>query len=49
MHRIIFLDNDFKTVHSEMPVEKESDFLDKNKSIGDSAFDIIEIYGFLRD
>ena len=32
-----------------MPVEKKSDSPDEDKSIGDSAFDSIKTYGFLRD
>jgi len=71
---IAFLDDDFKAVHPEMPVEKKSDSPDEDKSIGDSsalkpvlsdffllrphfqpdtflgdsAFDTIDIYGFLK-
>ena len=46
---ITFLDDVFKAVHPEMPAEKKSDSPDEDKSIGDSAFDTIETYGFLRD
>ena len=71
---IAFLDDDFKALHPEMPVEKKSDSPDEDNSIGDSsslnlilsdffqlhphfhpdtflgdsAFDTIEIYGFLK-
>ncbi|MBD5457996.1 MAG: hypothetical protein HDR27_05415, partial [Lachnospiraceae bacterium] len=75
VRHIAFLDDDFKNVHPEMPVEKKSDSPDEDKSIGDSsslkpvlsdffalhpdfhpdtflgdsAFDTIETYGFLKD
>lgn len=34
---IAFLDDDFKTAHPELPVEKKSDSPDEDKSIGDSS------------
>lgn len=72
---IAFLDDDFKSAHPEMPVEKKSDSPDEDKSVGDSsclkpiladffgqhpgfhpdtflgdsAFDTIDTYGFLKD
>ena len=75
VRHIVFLDDDFKDSHPEMPVEKKSDSPDEDKSIGDStslkpvledffslhpdfhpdtflgdsAFDTIETYGFLKE
>ncbi len=49
VRHIAFLDDAFKAVHPEMPVEKKSDSPDEDKSVGDSAYDSIETYGFLRD
>lgn len=75
VRHIAFLDDDFKSAHPEMPVEKKSDSPDEDKSIGDSsslkpmlcdffslhpgfhpdtflgdsAFDTIETYGYLKD
>ena len=75
VRHIAFLDDSFKAVHPEMPVEKKSDSPDEDKSIGDSSslkpvlsdffslhpafrphtflgdssFDTIETYGFLKD
>lgn len=75
VRHIVFLDDDFKAAHPEMPVEKKSDSPDEDKSIGDSSslkpalsdffalhpafhpdtflgdssFDTIDTYGFLRD
>ena len=34
---IVFLDDDFKAAHPELPVEKKSDSPEEDKSIGDSA------------
>ncbi len=34
---IAFLDDDFKSAHPEMPVEKKSDSPDEDKSVGDSS------------
>ena len=34
---IVFLDDDFKAVHPELPVEKKSDSPDEDKTISDSA------------
>ena len=74
IRHIPFLDDDFKSFHPELIVEKKSDSPDEDKSIGDSsalkpvltdffslhpdfkpdtflgdsAFDAIDIYGFLR-
>ena len=75
VRHIVFLDDDFKSAHPEMPVEKKTDSPNEDKSIGDSsalkpvlsdffglhphfhpdtflgdsAFDTIETYGFLKD
>lgn len=75
VRHIVFLDDDFKSAHPEMPIEKKSDSPDEDKSIGDSsalkpvlsdffslhpdfrpniflgdsAFDSIETYSFLKD
>lgn len=75
IRHIVFLDDQFKDNHPEIPVEKKSDSPDEDKSIGDStalkpvlkdffelhpdfhpdtflgdsAFDTIDTYGFLRD
>ena len=75
VRHIAFLDDDFKSAHPEMPVEKKSDSPDEDKSIGDSSslkpvlsdyfamhphfhpdtflgdssFDTIEAYRFLKD
>lgn len=75
VRHIVFLDDDFKAAHPEMPVGKKSDSPDEDKSIGDSSslkpvfsdffalhpgfhpdtflgdssFDTIDTYGFLRD
>ena len=37
VRHIAFLDDDFKSAHPEMPVEKKSDSPDEDKSIGDSS------------
>ena len=75
VRHIVFLDDDFKNAHPEMPVEQKTDSPNEDKSIGDStalkpvlsdffslhpdfhpdtflgdsAFDTIETYGFLKD
>lgn len=75
VRHIVFLDDDFKSIHPDMPVDKKSDSPDEDKSVGDSsslkpvlsdffslhpdfhpstflgdsAFDAIETYGFLKD
>ncbi len=75
VRHIAFLDDDFKSAHPEMPVEKRSDSPHLDKSVGDSsslkpilsdyfqlhpsfspdtflgdsAFDTIETYAFLKD
>jgi hypothetical protein len=75
IRHITFLDDDFKSKHPEMQVEKKFDSPDEDKSVGDSsslkpiltdyfrihpdfhpstfmgdsAFDTIETYGFLKD
>lgn len=75
IRHIVFLDDDFKSKHPEMPVDKKSDSPDEDKSVGDSsslrpvlsdffrlhpdfhlstflgdsAFDTIETYGFLKN
>lgn len=75
VRHIAFLDDEFKTAHPEISVDKKSDSPDEDKSIGDasalkpvlsdffelhphfkpntflgdSAFDTIDTYGFLKD
>lgn len=75
IRHIAFLDDEFKSIHPDMVVEKKTDSPDEDKSIGDSsalkpvledffsahpdfkphiflgdsAFDVIDIYGFLKD
>ncbi len=75
IRHITFLDDEFKQVHPEMPIEKKSDSPDEDKSVGDStalkpvlsdffalhphlrpdtflgdsAFDTIDTYGFLKN
>lgn len=68
---IVFLDDDFKAAHPELPVEKKSGSPEEDKTIsdstalkpilsdlfashpdtflGDTAFDSVEIYSFLRN
>ena len=75
VRHIVFLDDDFKDAHPELPVEQKSDSPNEDKSIGDSsalkpvlsdffsshphfhpdtflgdsAFDTIDTYGFLKN
>ncbi len=47
VRHIVFLDDDFKEAHPEMPVEKRSDSPDLDKSVGDSSSLKPALYDFL--